>query len=64
MATVPEDPTELVEAIGRRRGFLGKGGVVDLQRAAERLIHDLRDGKFGPISLETPADCGIEPPAS
>lgn len=63
MATVPEDPTELVEAIGRRRGFLGKGGVVDLQRAAERLIHDLRDGKFGPISLETPADCGIAPPA-
>lgn len=61
MGAVPEDPTELVEAIGRRRGFLGKGGVVDLQRASERLIHDLRDGKFGPISLETPADCGVEP---
>lgn len=55
---LPADATATLEAIGRRRGFLGKGGVVDLQRAAERLIHDLREGRLGPISLETPADCG------
>lgn len=50
---------DLVEAIGRRRGFLGKGGIVDMQRAAERLIHDLREAKFGPITLETPSDGGL-----
>ena len=50
-------PEDLVDAIGRARGFLGKGSVVDLQRAAERLIHDLRDGKLGPLSLERPEDC-------
>ena len=55
---LPADETALIEAIGRRRGFLGKGGVVDLQRASERLIRDLRDGSLGPISLETPRDCG------
>jgi ribosome biogenesis GTPase A len=52
----PVDETALIEAVGRRRGMLVKGGVVDLQRAAERLIHDLRDGKIGPISFETPED--------
>jgi ribosome biogenesis GTPase A len=56
---ITEPPLEdeaLLEAIGRRRGFLVKGGGVDLQRAAERLIQDLRAGVLGRISLETPAD--------
>ncbi len=53
------NPDDLVDAVGRARGFLGKGSVVDLQRAAERLIHDLRDGKLGPLSLERPEDCGV-----
>ena len=52
-----DDDLELLEAVGRRRGFLVKGGGIDLQRAAERLIQDLRGGSLGPLSLETPADC-------
>lgn len=59
LTELPPGDIALVEAIGRRRGFLGKGNVVDLQRAAERLILDLRAGVFGRISLETPADCGV-----
>jgi ribosome biogenesis GTPase A len=51
---IPVGEEALLEAIGRRRGFLVKGGVVDLQRASERLVHDLRDGALGRISLETP----------
>lgn len=54
---VSDDDVLLLESVGRRRGFLVKGGGVDLQRAAERLIQDLRAGAIGPISLETPADC-------
>ncbi len=54
---LPEGGMAVVEAIGRRRGFLRKGGVVDLERAASTLLQDLRSGKLGPISLETPADC-------
>ncbi|MFZ5477550.1 MAG: ribosome biogenesis GTPase YlqF [Myxococcota bacterium] len=57
LAAVPAEDVALLEAIGRRRGFLGKGGVVDLQRASERLIRDLRAGNLGRVSLETPADC-------
>lgn len=57
-AELPEGEEALLDAIGRRRGFLGRGGIVDLPRAAERLILDLRAGAFGPISLERPSDCG------
>ena len=35
--------------------------VFDLERAANRLIQDLRAGCFGPISLETPADHDFRP---
>ncbi len=50
------EPGALLEAIGRRRGFLVRGGGVDPQRAAERLVHDLQDGALGRISLEWPPD--------
>lgn len=53
---LPAEPHAVVEAVGRSRGFLGKGGVVDLRRAAERLVLDLRSGKLGLISLERPTD--------
>lgn len=56
LGELPEEPVAVIEAVGRRRGFLGKGGVVDMQRASERILHDLREGSFGPVSLERPAD--------
>jgi ribosome biogenesis GTPase A len=45
---------ELLEAIGRRRGCLVRGGEVDLYKAADALLHDLRTGKLGRISFEEP----------
>lgn len=57
LAEVPTDEHGLFEAIGRRRGYLQKGGVVDVERAANTLILDLRAGSLGPVSLERPADC-------
>lgn len=53
-ADLPVEDT--LAAIGRKRGYLQKGGVVDLQRAAERLILDLRDGTLGALSFERPGD--------
>jgi len=52
-----EGNAAVLEAIGRRRGYLRKGGVVDLERAANALLKDLGAGSLGRISLETPADC-------
>ncbi|MBE9486008.1 MAG: ribosome biogenesis GTPase YlqF [Chloroflexi bacterium] len=44
----------LLEEIGRRRGCLVSGGEVDLHRAAELFLRELRSGKLGRISLERP----------
>lgn len=45
---------ELLEKIGSKRGCLKAGGVVDLYQASTILLHDLRSGKLGNITLETP----------
>jgi ribosome biogenesis GTPase A len=45
---------ELLDAIGRSRGALMAGNKVNLQKAAELLIHDFRSGALGRITLETP----------
>ncbi len=47
---------ELLEAIGRSRGALMAGNKVNLQKAAELLIHDFRSGALGRITLETPEE--------
>jgi ribosome biogenesis GTPase A len=59
---IPESPHVLLEEIGRMKGCLLKGGVVDDHRAAERFIHDFRTGKMGRISLERPGDEETENP--
>ncbi|HQZ02448.1 MAG TPA: ribosome biogenesis GTPase YlqF [Thauera sp.] len=48
------DAAGLIEAIGRRRGCLVKGGGLDLEKASLILLQDYRDGVLGRISLETP----------
>lgn len=60
---MPQGDEAMLEAIGRRRGYLRKGGVVDIERAANTLLRELAAGKLGPISLETPADCEPAPEA-
>jgi ribosome biogenesis GTPase A len=52
---LPVSPHDLLEAVGRRLGMLATGGVVDLHRAAEALLRELRAGKIGRISLEDPS---------
>jgi ribosome biogenesis GTPase A len=50
----PHDANELVEAIGRRRGCLGRAGIVDIDRASKIFVTELRAGKLGPLTLESP----------
>jgi len=45
----------VVEAIGRYLGCLVTGGHVDIHRAAEAFLRELRAGKIGRVSLEDPA---------
>jgi ribosome biogenesis GTPase A len=54
LAELPQTGEQLIEAIGRKRGCLRPGGVVDMHKAAEILIHELRSGKLGKLTYETP----------
>ncbi len=49
---------ELLEAAGRKRGFLISGGEIDLERMANVLLDEYRSGKLGRISLEIPEMIG------
>ena len=50
----PETGLQLLQEIGRRRGCLRAGGIIDIQRASEILIHEIRSGAIGALSFETP----------
>lgn len=45
---------ELLEMIGRKRGFLISGGEIDTERAAIIIVDEFRGGKLGSITLELP----------
>ncbi len=47
-------PYEILKAIGSARGFIKKGGDVDLDRTSIILIDEFRGNKLGCISLEVP----------
>ena len=51
---LPTNTTTLLEQIGRRLGCLIAGGEIDLHRAAEAFLRELRAGKLGRVSLEEP----------
>ena len=45
---------QLLEAAGRKRGFLVSGGEVDLERMARVLLEEYRSSKLGKFTFETP----------
>ncbi len=51
---VQAETAELLNGIARGRGFLGRGGRLDIERAADVLLRELRTGKLGRISFEHP----------
>ncbi|CAH1538916.1 Ribosome biogenesis GTPase A [Vibrio owensii] len=51
---LPQSDIEMMEEIGRRRGALRAGGRVDLHKVSEILLHELRQGTLGQITLELP----------
>jgi len=53
---LPVDPFKIIEQIGKVRGFLLRGGDVDLRQASETIIKDFRGGRLGRISLEAPEE--------
>ena len=59
LSELPATALQTLEEIGRRRGCLVKGGEVDLNRAAELFLRELRAGKLGRITLERPVEATV-----
>jgi len=53
---VNKDSLEVLEDIGRKRGFLLKGGVVDISRTTTMFLNELRTMKIGAMSYERPRE--------
>lgn len=49
-----EDMWEIFVSIGKQRGALESGGNVNFEKVSDLVIGDLRTGKLGDITLETP----------
>ena len=50
------DAYDLLQAIGKKRGMMMRGGEVDCERASTMLLDEYRGGKLGFITLEMPED--------
>ncbi|MDR1886162.1 MAG: 50S ribosome-binding GTPase [Synergistaceae bacterium] len=51
---VSGQPSEVLDAVGRRLGRLLQGGVVDLEASGKTFIESLGSGKLGRLSIERP----------
>ncbi|WP_227766680.1 ribosome biogenesis GTPase YlqF [Zhaonella formicivorans] len=52
LTELKEDNHKLLEELGVRRGLLGPGGIVEVEKTALMLLQDFRQGKLGRITLE------------
>lgn len=52
---LPDNESDLMEAIGKKRGCLRAGKQVDLEKTSKILISEFRAGTIGQITLELPA---------
>ena len=53
-----ETDYEILELVGKKRGFLISGGEIDTERASNMLLDEFRGAKIGRISLEAPNTAG------
>ncbi|MCJ8320071.1 MAG: ribosome biogenesis GTPase YlqF [Colwellia sp.] len=51
---LPTEEVELIEAIGKRRGCVKSGGIIDFHKASAILINEIRDKTLGAMTFETP----------
>ena len=47
-----DDITEVLEIIGRKRGCLMKGNIVDIDKVYTIIINDLKEGKTGKVTFD------------
>ncbi len=53
---IPEEIVGLFDEIGKRRGCLMGGGLIDYDKTSELILRELRGGRLGKLTFETPED--------
>lgn len=56
LADLSGAPLAIIEEIGRRRGCLAAGGIVDMEKTYKLILKEYREGKIGAISLDRVED--------
>jgi len=64
LGDLPGSAAEVLHEIGRRLGCLMAGGEIDLHRAAEAFLRELRAGKLGRVSFEEPEPATVADPGA
>jgi ribosome biogenesis GTPase A len=59
LSEIPEDIVALFDEIGKRRGCLMSGGLVDYDKVAELVLREIRTEKLGRLSFEKPKEGDI-----
>ncbi|MBR3457208.1 MAG: ribosome biogenesis GTPase YlqF [Selenomonadaceae bacterium] len=54
LAEMPETGQELLDSIGRKRGCLLKGGIIDREKVWRIVMSEFRSGKLGKVTLDEP----------
>ena len=54
LESLSDDPMVVFEAIGRYRGAIKSGHRINYHKVSELILHEIRSGKLGKISFETP----------
>lgn len=52
----PEDIVDLFDHIGKLRGCIMGGGLVDYDKVAELVVREIRTEKFGPLTFDIPGN--------
>ncbi|MFJ7976378.1 ribosome biogenesis GTPase YlqF [Peribacillus sp. JNUCC 23] len=56
LEVIPTETVELFDVIGKFRGCLAAGGMVDYDKTAELVVREIRSQKMGPLTFEKPSD--------
>jgi ribosome biogenesis GTPase A len=51
---MPEHALQVLDMLGKKRGCLRKGGIIDYDRVSSIFVNELKAAKFGRLTLETP----------
>lgn len=58
-APLSENPNELLDLIGKRRGCLRSGGLIDYDKTRRLILKEFRDTKLGRFTLDRPGEIRV-----